>query len=133
MWNVTKVQAYWILIGSILCEVMGSGCLEGCHGFQNIPLSIATVVCYTLAFYSFSKVLHIINIAVGYATWTAVGSIATALMSQFIFNDPISIIGWIAVLGLCVGVVGLNLFGTPKDDADSFAKDDESITETEVA
>ncbi|MBQ0079644.1 MAG: multidrug efflux SMR transporter, partial [Eubacterium sp.] len=115
MWNVTKVQAYWILMGSILCEVLGSCCLEGCNGFQNKLLSVATLVCYGLAFYSFSKILHIINIAVGYATWTAVGSIATAVVSQFFFKDPISLVGWAAIVGLCIGVVGLNLFGTPKE------------------
>lgn len=117
MWNVTKVQAYAILTFSILCEIAGSGCLAACHGFENKLFTLGTIVGYALAFYSFSKILHIINIAVGYATWTALGSILTALMSQFLFNDPISPIGWVAIIGLCVGVVGLNMFGTPPDEA----------------
>lgn len=113
MWNITRAQAYWILIGSIACEVLGSACLEACQGFTKPLLTAATFICYGIAVFTFSKILHIINLAVGYATWTGVGSIATALISQFVFHDPISPVGWLAVAGLCIGVVGLNLFGTP--------------------
>ena len=116
MLNVSKPAAYVILAISIAFEIVGSACLEACDAFENKKLTMIMIICYFVAFTLFSKILHIIDLAVGYATWTAVGSIACAMLGVTIFNQPLNIIGWISIIAMAAGVFILNLYGTPKED-----------------
>lgn len=122
--NVSKPMAYVILGISIVLEIIGSSCLEACDGFRNIKLTVILIICYLIAFCLFSKILHIINLAVGYATWTSVGAIATSFIGVFYFDQPLSPVGWISIFGMAAGVVLLNLFGTPKEDDTDRSADD---------
>lgn len=115
MLNVSKPTAYVILAVSIICEIIGSACIEACNGFENKKLTVILIICYLVAFTLFSKILHIINLAVGYATWTAVGAIACAVLGATIFDQPLNPIGWVSIIVMAIGVFLLNLFGTPKE------------------
>ena len=111
MWNITKGKAYVLLAISIFLEIIGSSCLEACKQFTVLKYTIALIICYTVAFFLFSKILNVINLAVGYATWTAVGTVATTVIGLIILRQHLSLIGWIAVFGIAVSVVCLNIFG----------------------
>lgn len=115
MLNVSKPVAYMILAVSIVFEIIGSSCLEACNAFENKPLTIVVIICYFIAFTLFSKILHIIDLAVGYATWTAAGSIACAVIGVVMFEQTLSVVGWISIMTLAAGVFILNLYGTPKE------------------
>lgn len=114
MLNVSKPIAYTILTFSIICEVIGSACLEACNGFENKKLTIILIICYFIAFSLFSKILHIIDLAVGYATWTASGSIACAVLGVVVFDQHLTVVGWASIFVMASGVFLLNLFGMPK-------------------
>jgi len=116
MLNVSKPVAYLILGVSIIFELLGSACLEACDQFADKKLTIILILCYIIAFGLFSKILHLINLAVAYATWTGVGAIATAVMGVTIFDQPLTIIGWVSILARGLGVFILNLFGTPPEE-----------------
>ncbi|MBE6035267.1 MAG: multidrug efflux SMR transporter [Clostridiales bacterium] len=116
MLNVSKPVAYLILGVSIIFELLGSACLEACDQFADKKLTIILILCYIIAFGLFSKILHLINLAVAYATWTGVGAIATAVMGVTIFDQPLTIIGWVSILAMGLGVFILNLFGTPPEE-----------------
>lgn len=116
MLNVSKPAAYAILAFSIICEIIGSACLEACNGFQDKKLTVILILCYFIAFSLFSKILHIIDLAVGYATWTAVGAIACAVLGAVLFNQKLTVVGWISIIVMAIGVFLLNLYGTPKED-----------------
>lgn len=116
MLHVSKPAAYIILAFSIICEIIGSACLEACNGFENKKLTIVLIICYFVAFSLFSKILHIIDLAVGYATWTASGAIACAVLGVVLFDQHLTIVGWVSVIAMAIGVFLLNLFGTPKEE-----------------
>ena len=116
MLNVSKPVAYMILAFSILCEIIGTLCLEACNGFENKTLTVILILCYLVAFTLFSKILHIIDLAVGYATWTAAGSIGCSVLGLVLFDQDLSVAGWISIFTLALGVFLLNLFGTPKEE-----------------
>lgn len=116
MLHVSKPAAYIILAFSIVCEIIGSACLEACNGFENKKLTIVLIICYFVAFSLFSKILHIIDLAVGYATWTASGAIACAVLGVVLFDQHLTIAGWVSVIAMAIGVFLLNLFGTPKEE-----------------
>ncbi|MCI8646279.1 MAG: multidrug efflux SMR transporter [Firmicutes bacterium] len=125
MLNVSKPAAYTILACSIVCEIIGSACLEACNGFENKKLTILLIICYFVAFSLFSKILHIIDLAVGYATWTALGAIACAVLGVVLFDQHLTITGWVSIIIMAIGVFLLNLFGTPKEE------NEEKMEETE--
>ena len=50
MLNVSKPAAYTILACSIVCEIIGSACLEACNGFENKKLTILLIICYFVAY-----------------------------------------------------------------------------------
>ena len=129
MLNVSKPVAYLLLGVSIVLEIIGSACIEACDGFQNVKYTIILIICYFFAFGIFSKILHIINLAVAYATWSAVGAIATSFIGVFYFNQPLSPVGWLSILGMSTGVVLLNLFGTPKEDDEESGESKQQISE----
>ena len=116
MLNVSKPVAYMILAVSIIFEVVGTLCLEACNAFEDKKLTVILVICYFLAFSLFSKILHIIDLAVGYATWTAVGAISCAVLGVVMFEQDLTIVGWISIFAMALGVFLLNLFGSPKEE-----------------
>lgn len=111
MLNVSKPAAYAILAFSIVCEIIGSTCLEACDGFENKKLTVLLILCYFVAFSLFSKILHIIDLAVGYATWGAVGTIATPIVGYFVYKQKLTKTGIFALSLIIVSIVTLNLFG----------------------
>ena len=113
MLNVSKPVAYVILLLSIMFEIIGSSCLEACNAFENKKLTIILIICYFIAVTLFSKILHIIDLAI--ATWTASGSIACAVIGVVLFEQTLTVIGWISIISLAIGVFILNLYGTPKE------------------
>ena len=117
MLNISKPAAYGVLAISIVFEIIGSSCLEACHGFQDKKLTIILIICYLIAFGLFSKILHIINLAVGYSTWTAVGAIACAIIGIIFFDQHLTPIGWAAMIAMIIGVFLLNLYGTPAESS----------------
>lgn len=116
MLHISKPAAYIVLGISILFEIIGSACLEACNGFENKKLTIILIVCYFLAFSLFSKILHIIDLAVGYATWTAAGAIACAVLGVVLFDQHLTIVGWVSITAMAIGVFLLNLYGSPKEE-----------------
>lgn len=119
MLNISKRAAYVVLAFSIVCEIIGSTCLEACDAFSNKPLTVILILCYLVAFTLFSKILHIIDLAVGYATWTAAGSFACAILGVVLFNQHLTIVGWISLVAMAVGVFLLNMYGTPAEEGEA--------------
>ena len=95
---------------------------------------------YTFTYYTFCKILNQIDLAVAYATWSAVGSVGATLIGILLFGQPMSLIGWLSIAGMILGVFLLNFFGTPKeepedDPAEDFKQDlkQDLTAESEVA
>ena len=113
-WNLSKRNSYLVLALSILAEQIGTACLEASEGYSILKFSVLTVLLYTFTYYTFCKILDKIDLAVAYATWSAVGSVGATLFGIFLFGQPMSFIGWLSIAGMVVGVFLLNCFGTPK-------------------
>ena len=113
--KLTKKTAYGLLGVSIVFELFGTACLEYCNAFTELLPTLGVIVGYALAFWIYSKTLRFLNLCVCYATWTSVGSICSALMSTLVFGQPLSAVGWGAVVTMSIGVFLMNLYGTPKE------------------
>lgn len=106
-------MAYLYLAIAIVGELIGTTYLKYSDGFTKLGPSMISIISYGLCFFIFSKSLMSINLSVAYATWSAVGLIITSLISVFIFKEGITPAGVAAIVMITVGVVVLNLYGTP--------------------
>ena len=115
-WELSKKSAYFILALSIISEQAGTACLEASNGYSIASFSILTVILYTFTYFTFGKILKTIDLAVAYASWSAIGSVGAALMGVFLFRQPMSAAGWLSIAGMVIGVILLNFFGTPPEE-----------------
>lgn len=104
---------YIFLAVAIVFELVGTTFLKYSTGFTKLMPSIISIAAYIICFFFFSKSLSNINLSVAYATWSALGLIVTTLISVFIFREGITPAGIAAVSMIVIGVVVLNLYGTP--------------------
>lgn len=106
-------MGYVYLAIAIAGELIGTTFLKYSEGFTKLQPSLVTIIAYVICFYSFSKCLFTINLSVAYATWSAVGLIVTAFISILIFKEGLTVAGGFAIAMITVGVIILNVYGTP--------------------
>lgn len=107
-------MAYVLLGGAIILELIATTLLKYSTGFTKIYPTIGCLVAYFLCFFLFSKALNSISLGAAYATWSAVGIVASAIISALLFGEKLNAIGIVAVVLIITGCILLNLFGVAK-------------------
>jgi small multidrug resistance pump len=104
-------MAYILLAFSIIGELIGTSMLKASQGFTKLYPSLLTIIAFVFSFYLISLVLKTLPLNMTYAIWSGVGTVATALISIFIWKEKINAGSAIGIALIVVGVVVLNLFG----------------------
>lgn len=94
-------------------ELIGTTFLKYTEGFTKLWPSLITIVSYGICFYTFSKALLHINLSFAYAVWSGLGIVVATLASVFLFKESITPAGVGGIVLILIGVVVLNMFGTP--------------------
>ena len=103
---------YWLLLLlTILFEVAGTTSMKLSDGFKNILPSIMIYVFYGVSFAIFPLALKGIDLSVGYAIWSGLGTTLTALIGFYYFGDSMTITKIIALIAIIGGCVLLNFAG----------------------
>ena len=86
--------------------------LKYTEGFTRLVPSIWTAASMAVSVYLLAKALNTISVGTGYAVWTGIGAVGTAILGMILFDEPRTLIrlGWIMLIVL--GIVGLKLFST---------------------
>ncbi|MBA3826584.1 MAG: multidrug efflux SMR transporter [Ktedonobacterales bacterium] len=104
-------MGYLLLIGAILAEVAGTTSLKLSEGFSRPVPSVLMFVFYGLSFTIFSFALKRIDVSVGYAIWSAVGTAAITAIGVFYFREPWTALKFVSMALIIGGVIGLNIGG----------------------
>lgn len=107
-------MAYFLMFFAIAMELTGTTFLKMSHGFTLILPTAGCFISYGLCFFSFSRALTSLNLALAYATWSGVGILATTLISWFFFGEKLTATGIFAIFLIIAGCILLNLFGAEK-------------------
>src|SRR5699024_8789818 len=100
---------YFLLACSVLSEVFGSTMLKLSNGFKyKLPI-IGVVLGFGIAFYIFSLALVDLPLGFSYAIWSGSGTILTALVGVFLYQEKINKQGMLGILLLIIGIVMLNV------------------------
>lgn len=130
MLNVSKRTAYMILAISIVIEIIGDAMLTASHGYDHTLLGIAAIIAILFSFFLFSKILHIIDLPIAYATWSVVGALVCTLLGVFFFHQHLSPIGWISIIVLATATFTMNMWGTPAEDPENTATESRETSES---
>lgn len=96
----------WLVIAGVL-EIAWAIGLKYTEGWTRLWPSLGTGVAMAASFWCLAQALRQIPIGTGYAVWTGIGAVGTAILGMVLFAESAA---WprLACIGLIVaGIVGL--------------------------
>lgn len=98
-----------LLLIAGLFEVGWAIGLKYSEGFSKLTPSVLTVMAMAISLFLLGKALRDIPVGTGYAVWTGVGAVGTAILGIVLLNEPrdLARLGCIALIVL--GIAGLKL------------------------
>ena len=102
-------MAWFILVLAGLFEVAFTTCLKMSDNFKHLGWSIAFFVSITLSFALLNKAVQTIPLGTGYAVWTGIGAVGTALIGILVFKEPAFFWRVFFIALLISSIIGLKL------------------------
>ncbi|MEA5575401.1 multidrug efflux SMR transporter [Anabaena sp. UHCC 0451] len=100
----------WLyLIMAILFEVFGTICMKLSEEFTKIVPSILIFVFYGFCLTFLTLSLRKLEVSMVYAVWSGLGTIIITSIGIFWFRESFSLIKFISIFLIIIGVIGLNL------------------------
>ncbi|MCY1363491.1 Quaternary ammonium compound-resistance protein SugE [compost metagenome] len=105
-------MAWTLLALAGLFEVVWAIGLKYTDGFTRLVPSVITLAGMAISVILLALALRHIPVGTGYAVWTGIGAVGTAILGIILFNEPATAarIGCIALI-VC-GIAGLKLVGS---------------------
>lgn len=101
--------AWLLLLAAGLLEVVWAIGLKYTEGFSRITPSVITIAAMIGSVWLLAIALKSIPVGTGYAVWTGIGAVGTAILGIVLFNEAITV-ARLACIGLIVaGIFGLKL------------------------
>jgi quaternary ammonium compound-resistance protein SugE len=102
-----------LLIVAGLVEVVWAVGLKYTNGFTRFLPSAVTLTAMALSMVLLARALRAIPVGTGYAVWTGIGAVGTALVGILLLGEPKSAGRLIAIAAIVGGIVGLKLASPP--------------------
>ncbi|MCG6914230.1 quaternary ammonium compound efflux SMR transporter SugE [bacterium BMS3Abin03] len=103
-------MAWFYLVIAGLFEVGWAVGLKYSAGFTKLQPSIITIVAMIASFYFLAIAVKTIPIGTGYAVWTGIGAVGTAIAGIILFGESKELIRIFCILLIIIGIVGLKIF-----------------------
>jgi quaternary ammonium compound-resistance protein SugE len=98
----------WIcLLIAGLMEVGWAVGLKFTYGFTRMWPSLGTLACMGLSFFLLSLALKTIPVGTGYAVWTGIGAVGTALVGMWWLGESREVLKIVCILLIVAGIFGL--------------------------
>jgi quaternary ammonium compound-resistance protein SugE len=102
-------MAWALLVVAGLCEIAWAVGLKYTDGFTR-PLPTALVVGAMVAsVWILAIALRTIPVGTGYAVWTGIGAVGTAILGMAIFNESRDVLRILCIVLIVAGIAGLKL------------------------
>ncbi|WP_274561482.1 DMT family transporter [Streptomyces spiramyceticus] len=98
----------WLLIASVFEVAFALG-TNATKGFTRLWPSVFTLLAAAGGIFTLSLSLRTLDVGVGYAIWTGIGSVGTVLLGSVIFKEKITkekVLCFVSIVG---GIIGLKL------------------------
>jgi quaternary ammonium compound-resistance protein SugE len=98
----------YLTIAGVL-EIVWAVGLKYTEGFTRLAPSVITIAGMVASVWFLALALRVIPVGTGYAVWTGIGAVGTAILGIVLFSEPATA-ARVACIGLIVaGIVGLKL------------------------
>jgi quaternary ammonium compound-resistance protein SugE len=101
--------AWTLLIVAGLLEVVWAVGLKYTQGFTRLLPSAITITAMLFSIVLLARALRTIPVGTGYAVWTGIGAVGTALVGILVLGEPKDAGRLIALSAIICGIVGLKL------------------------
>ena len=101
----------YLFIAGIMEIVWAIG-IKYTESFTKLWWSVGTIAAMIVSFYFLSKALETIPVGTGYAVWTGIGAVGTAILGIFLFNESREILRLLFIGFIVVGIIGLKFVST---------------------
>ena len=102
-------MAWLILLAAGLCEIAWAVGLKYTDGFTRTGPTTLVVVAMVASVWLLSIALRTIPLGTGYAVWTGIGAVGTAIVGMFLFNESRDALRIACIMLIVAGIVGLKL------------------------
>jgi quaternary ammonium compound-resistance protein SugE len=103
-------MAWFILFIAGICEIGWAIGLKYTDGFSRLMPSLLTGGAMLVSIVLLGIALKTLPVGTGYAVWTGIGAVGTAILGIFLFGESTDIMR-LASIGLIVaGIIGLKVF-----------------------
>ena len=101
--------AWLLLIAAGLLEIVWAIGLKYTEGFSRVGPSVITIAALIGSVWLLALALNSIPVGTGYAVWTGIGAVGTAILGIILFNEAATV-ARMACIGLIIaGIFGLKL------------------------
>ncbi len=101
--------AWLLLIAAGLLEIVWAIGLKYTEGFSRVVPSVITIAAMIGSVWLLALALKSIPVGTGYAVWTGIGAVGTAILGIILFNEAATV-ARMACIGLIIsGIFGLKL------------------------
>lgn len=81
--------------------------LKYTHGFTKLGPTVLTVLSMIVSLWLLGIALRTLPVGTGYAVWTGIGSVGTAILGIYLFGDPANALRLACIGLIVVGILGL--------------------------
>lgn len=102
-------MAWTLLFVAGLFEVVWAVGLKYTEGFTRLWPSVVTAVAMIVSVVCLALALKSIPVGTGYAVWTGIGAVGTALLGIVLFGESAAAARLLCIALIVAGIVGLKL------------------------
>ena len=115
-------MGWFYLFIAIVFEVIGTTQLKRTEGNFFTPAGMWMLLFYAVSFFMLTLALkNDIEVGVGYAIWSGVGTALIAIIGVLAFSEQASVMKFLCIGMIIIGVVGLKVHTNPPDKKSSDA------------
>lgn len=96
----------YLLIAGVLEVVWAIG-LKYTQGFSRFWPSVGTAIALVLSFIFLAKALRSLPVGTGYAVWTGIGAVGTAILGMILFGESRDLVKIVSIGLIVAGMIGL--------------------------
>lgn len=111
----------YLLIAGLL-EIGWAVGLKYTEGFSRPVPTVITIVIMIASFFTLSLALREIPLGTGYAVWTGIGAVGTAIAGMILFGESKDAIRLACITVIVAGIIGLKLASSNDSDIDPSRK-----------
>ena len=102
-------MAWFVLLVAGLLEVAWAVGLKATEGFSKLGPTVFTVAAMIGSFALLAQALKTIPLGTGYAVWTGIGAVGTAIYGIVVLGEPATAGRLVCFVLILAGILGLKL------------------------